>query len=125
MVFLGRDNQLLRFLLVGIINTMFGYGVFVVCLWSGLHYSGALAVATVLGTLFNFKSIGSLVFHSHDNSRIYRFLGVYCVVYVINTLGVGVSIRFGAPEWLGGLYFLLPIALLSYALNRRYVFYHE
>jgi putative flippase GtrA len=122
MLTLWRDTKLLKFLLVGVLNTAFGYSVFIICLWAGLHYSAAIAFATVLGTLFNFKSIGALVFRSHDNSRLFRFVGVYCVVYVVNVLGVGILLRFGVVEWLGGLILLLPLALLSYSLNSRYVF---
>lgn len=119
---MGLDPRLLKFLLVGGLNTAFGYSVFVVGLWAGLHYSAAIAVATVLGTLFNFKSTGTLVFRSRDNSRLWRFVAVYGVVYALNVLGVAVLLRLGVPEWLGGLLLALPLAILSYGLNSRYVF---
>ncbi|MGC7556563.1 GtrA family protein, partial [Pandoraea pneumonica] len=50
------EIRLVNYFLVGGLNTLFGYGVFAVCLWIGLHYSLAIAISTVLGTLFNFKS---------------------------------------------------------------------
>lgn len=52
------------FLLVGVMNAAFGYGCFAAFLYLGLHYSLALLLATILGVLFNFKSIGALVFGS-------------------------------------------------------------
>jgi putative flippase GtrA len=116
------DLRLLKFLMVGALNTVVGYSIYVLCLWAGLHYSAAIAVATVLGTLFNFKSTGSLVFRSHDNSLLIRFIAMYCAVYAVNLIGVGVLLQFGLAEWLSGLLLLLPLALLSYVLNSRFVF---
>lgn len=116
------NARFIKFLLVGVLNTLVGYGIYVICLWIGLHYSISLAVATILGTLFNFKSFGALVFGSKDNSLVFRFIAVYCVAYVINVLGVGMLFHLGVAEWLGGMVLLLPLALLSYFLNGRFVF---
>ncbi|WP_443113612.1 GtrA family protein [Herbaspirillum seropedicae] len=118
----GRNLQLLKFLLVGVLNTAVGYSIFLIALWAGLHYSIAIAVATVLGTLFNFKSTGTMVFRSHDNSRLIRFIMVYGVIYLLNVAGIALLRRFEFQEWLAGLFLLLPLALLSYVLNSRFVF---
>lgn len=117
-----HSRRFLRFLLVGGINTAFGYGAFVACLWLGMHYAMAVAVATMLGVLFNFKSTGTLVFKSRDNRKLPRFVGVYAIVYLANVVGIAILLRCGAPEWLGGLILILPCAILSYILNSRYVF---
>ena len=45
--------KLVRFLLVGVMNAVFGYGCFAGFLYLGLHYSMALLLATILGVLFN------------------------------------------------------------------------
>ena len=58
------DNQFVRFVLVGILNTAFGYGVYCLMLWIGLSYWWATLIANVLGVLFNFKTTGVLVFKS-------------------------------------------------------------
>jgi putative flippase GtrA len=117
-----RNTKLIKFFMVGALNTLFGYSVFLAFLWLGLHYSVAIAIATILGVLFNFKSIGFLVFQSKDNSRIYRFLFVYAIIYVLNVVGVGLLLLANIEEWLGGLILLLPLALLSFYLNSRFVF---
>lgn len=119
---ISRNPRFFKFLLVGLLNTVVGYSIFLLGLWFGLHYSASIAVATVLGTLFNFKSTGSLVFQSRDNSLLYRFLGIYCLVYAVNVAGVGVLLWQGISEWLGGLILLLPLAILSFYLNSRFVF---
>lgn len=113
---------MLRFLLVGGLNSLFGYGVFWLMLRLGLHYGAASAIATVLGVLFNFQSTGRLVFKSSDNSRIIRFVLVYVFVYGVNVAALAALLRLGVSAYIGGLLLILPLALLAYYLSARYVF---
>jgi len=117
-----QHGRLLRFFLVGALNTVVGYTIYITALWMDFHYSVAIMVATVLGTLFNFKSTGAIVFKSHDCSRLWRFVMIYILLYAINVIGVTVLIKFGLPAWFSGMLLLLPLAFLSYFLNSRYVF---
>ena len=116
------SGRFIRFLLVGGLNTAFGYAVFVASLWLGMHYALAGAISTVLGVLFNFKSTGRLVFGSQGNNKLPRFVAVYAILYLANTLAIGVMLKFGIPEWLGALLLILPSAIASYVLNRQFVF---
>lgn len=116
------SDRFLRFLLVGGLNTAFGYACFVGCLWLGMHYAIAAAATTVLGVLFNYKSTGTLVFRSRGSNRLPRFIAVYVVVYAVNVSALAAMLRLGIPAWLGGLILLLPSAILSYVLNRHFVF---
>jgi len=115
-------RRFFRFLLVGGINTAFGYAAFVACLWLGMHYAIAAAAATILGVLFNFHSTGKLVFSSTNYRHLPLFLGVYVVVYLVNVLGLSLLSMAKIPPWLGGLLLILPCAMLSYFLNSRFVF---
>lgn len=115
-------GQFVVFLLVGVLNTAFGYGCFALLVYAGLHYGVAALISTVLGVLFNFRTIGRLVFRSRDNRLLGRFVGVYVVVYAINLLALRAGQATGlGPYWTGAL-LLLPLALLSYYLQGRFVF---
>lgn len=114
--------RLFKFLLIGGLNTAFGYSVFLIALWSGMHYSLAAGVATILGILFNFKTTGRMVFENKDPSRLPWFILVYFIVYVVNVLGLKVFLAFGISAWMGGFFLILPCAVLSYILNKNYVF---
>jgi putative flippase GtrA len=114
--------KLIRFLLVGVMNAAFGYGCFAVLLYIGLHYSAALLAATVLGVLFNFKSTGALVFGSQNNRLIFRFIGGYSVVYGANVAGIALLGLIGLNPYLAGIMLIVPMALLSFFINNRYVF---
>lgn len=77
-------NKLIRFFLVSGLNTAFGYGLFALLLLIGLKYPIALFFSTIVGILFNFKTIGSIVFENHNNVLIFKFIGVYTVIYLFN-----------------------------------------
>ncbi len=114
--------KLLRFLLVGVLNAAFGYGCFAGFLYLGLHYSAALLLATVLGVAFNFKSTGSLVFGSKNNKLIFRFVAGYGVVYGANVAGIAALKLLGVEPYLAGMALIVPMALLSFVINNRFVF---
>lgn len=112
-----------RFLLVGLLNTLFGYGVFCGALALTDHAMIALTIATVAGVLFNFRSIGGLVFQSSNPRRLGRFVGVYAFLFVLNALALAGLQGFGLPPAVAQAGLLLPLSLLSFHLNRRLVFH--
>ncbi len=114
--------RFVRFLLVGLLNTAFGYGVFALLIAPGVPYPIATLLSTVAGVLFNFKSYGTLVFGSHDNRLLLRFIGVYAFCYAVNLIPLRWAERNGVSLILMGAAIALPMAALSFALNRRFVF---
>lgn len=114
--------QLLRFLVVGGLNTVFGYSLFVALTYIGVGYPIAIGLATVGGVLFNFQSVGRLVFGGAPRSRFWRFVGVYCVVYLVNLGGVRVILGLGINVYIANAIMLIPLSLVAFILNRRFVF---
>ena len=114
--------QFVKFLLVGFINSIFGYGCFALFLYIGLHYTLAVLLATICGVIFNFKSTGTLVFGSYDNRRIFLFIRTYVIIYFINIAGIQAFSYIGIGPYIGGAILILPMALLGYILNKRFVF---
>lgn len=116
------SQKFIRFLLVGALNTLFGYGLWALLLYIGLHYTIASAIGTVAGILFNFKTTGCLVFENKNNRLLLKFLMVYGLIYLLN-----ISLLYGFELlninlYLAGLIILLPQAFLSYTLMRCFVF---
>lgn len=114
--------QFIRFLFVGGLNTLFGYGVFVLLLFVGLHYSIAAFFGTILGILFNFKTTGIIVFSSHNNRLILKFFGVYGIVYVLNVLGLYLFSLINVNAYIAGAILILPMAFVAFLLNKKFVF---
>jgi putative flippase GtrA len=137
-------NKIVRFFLVSGLNTAFGYGLFAFLVYFGLHYIIAGFVATILGILFNFKTIGLLVFGNKKNGLILKFIGVYGINYVISMSLLTLLERSGIDillsSWLyritdllifrvprtnaciGAAILILPMGLFAYYLNHRFVF---
>lgn len=117
--------QFHRYLAVGLLNTLFGYGIFALLNYLGLGYPVALLLATVLGVLFNFKSIGILVFESRNNGLIFRFIAVYVVIYLLNLLGLKLLSVAHVNVYIAGAILLPLMAAVGFLVNKRFVFIHE
>lgn len=76
----------LKFLIVGLLNTIFGYIVFSIFIYFDFSYVLAVFFATALGVLFNYFSYGAYVFLSEACPLMFlKFLASYLVVYCVNT----------------------------------------
>lgn len=118
-----KYDKFIKFILVGILNTAFGYSLFALFIFLNMHYSLAVFLSTVLGVLFNFKTIGKLVFDSHDNSLIFRFIFVYVLLYLINISCLWFFKISGFENmYINGFVLLIPLALISFILNKKFVF---
>ena len=117
-----KNNRLIRFLLVGLVNTLFGYSIFVGLSLAGTSYYLSTLLATILGVLFNFKTIGKLVFKNHDNKLIFGFIAVYIAIYLLNITSLNLLLFLGINVLTAQAVLILPLALLSYSLNKIFVF---
>ncbi len=116
------QKQFVRFLFVGGLNTLVGYSLFAVLIFVGLHYTIAAFIGTVLGVLFNFKTTGKFVFDSHDNRLLWKFFGVYGLMYLLNIIGLYFLDILIKNIYISGAVLIFPMALVGFVLNKRFVF---
>ncbi len=116
------NNQFLRFLLVGGINTVFGYCMYALFTFMGLHYSIAMLLAQISGVIFNFYTTGRIVFNNSDARLFIRFFCVYITIYMVNVLLLGAFEQASYNMYIAGALLILPNALLSFFLNKILVF---
>ena len=114
--------QFLRFLVVGAVNTAFGYSVFAVFILLHLHYTVAALLSTTCGVLFNFKTTGVLVFKNKDNRLIFRFFGVYLITYLLTIGLLKIFNLYDVSNLIGGAIIALPMAFISFSLSKKFVF---
>ena len=112
----------LRFLVVGGVNTVFGYSVFALFILLGLHYVLAVLIGQVCGILFNFNTTGRIVFKNKDNRLIFRFFGVYLFTYLLNIGLLKLFEMAGVGSLVAGAIIVLPLAVVSFLLMRKFVF---
>ena len=118
------DSRFKLFLSAGVLNTAFGYLVYVVMVFAGFSYSNALVVATVLGVFFNYFSFGRLVFRGQRGFLVFlKFALAYCSVYTVNVSFLGILIRdVGLNAYFSQAICVPPSVLLSWVLMNHWVF---
>jgi len=114
--------QILRFFAVGGVNLAFGYAAFAIFILFGLPKELAAFFSTICGILFNFKTTGTIVFRNKNNRLIFRFFGVYLFTYLLNVGLLEVFEYFGVGPLVAGAIIILPVSLLGFFVNKRFVF---
>lgn len=119
--FVRRGTRLtaLRFLVVGGLNTLFGYAVFAGLYLAIGHRQISLVLATVAGMIFNFFTMGRLVFSNGSLRTIAPFILGYAVVLAANAAALEILARLGAPTLLAQAIALPAMAVLSFIINRH------
>ena len=106
--------ELYKYLFIGGVNAVFGYGVFVFFLFLDLHYSVAVLAATILGVMFNFQTYGRIVFKRHSWWLMGRFVFFYTALYFINIALLALFNLFLVDLYLAGAIAILFISYLGY-----------
>ena len=109
------------FLVVGVINTGFGYGAFAVFMLAGSGRDMAVVLGTIAGVIFNFRTIGS-VFAAQGISRLPHFVAAYGLLLGANLALLRVVTKIGVGPYPGEALVVLAIAPMSFLIMRRFVF---
>jgi putative flippase GtrA len=111
-----------RFILAGGLNTLFGYLVFAGLTRLGWQDVFAVPAATAAAVVFNFMTYGKLVFESLDARNLPRFVLGYVGLYCCNVGGLRALARVGLDAYKAQAVLVIPLAILSYVCNDRWVF---
>jgi putative flippase GtrA len=117
-----RDNEFIRFVLTGGVNTLFGFSVYAIAVTSNLHLAVALFVGMLAGTVFNFLTTGGYVFRQLAVARYPRFVACYFFIYGINLLMMNLFTHWLSSTLLIQGILSIPLAVLSYVILSRFVF---
>lgn len=114
--------QLIRFLIVGTINTGFSYGLYALFLFLGSQYQIASLSSLMLGIVFSFKTQGKFVFKVVDNTRFLRFVLSWTIIYIFNIFIISKLLFVGFDAYQAGAIALIPTTLFSFGLQKWVVF---
>lgn len=115
-----------RFIITGIVNTIFGYLAYVVGVkLIHLNYTGALVFSYILGVTFSYLTFRTFVFEDHGTKKqsYSKFILTYVAIFVFNwsALHFLVSILYWNELWAQIL--LVPCcAAISFIINNIFVF---
>ena len=113
-------RRLLRFLVVGGLNTALSLGVYFLALyWLKWPYYIASAASIVLGIAVGFKAHGAFVFGSAGS--FWRYLTCWALIYAVNTLMIALIRDYTGDYW--AQIILLPFTTaLSFYLMKKLVY---
>jgi len=114
--------QLVRFVLVGLLNTGFSYGIYAALLYAGADYVAANFGALVLGILFSFRTQGTLVFRNPSGRLFYRFCGSWLLIFLLNIGLITALLHVGLSAYAAGALALAPVAIGSFVVQKLLVF---
>lgn len=119
---LYQKHTVLRFILTGCLNTLFGYLVFSFFTWLGAHYSLAVFLVLLFGVLFNFYTYGNWVFYNNNTKLLPKFLLVYLFLYGIDTFSLSLMLSYKINIYIAQLIVTFPLAIFTYILTKDFVF---
>ncbi|OYX45551.1 MAG: hypothetical protein B7Z02_00915 [Rhodobacterales bacterium 32-67-9] len=107
--------RFLKFLVVGVANTAFGFAVYAVLLrLFGLPWQWALALSYVLGVLWNFATHGRLVFGTQGLSRLPAYVLAYVLLFFLNKWVLRALIAAGLSELWAQALLVFPMAMVAF-----------
>lgn len=117
------DSKFVRFIFVGILNTGFGCGVYCLLIFLGLSYWWAALLSQIIGVIFNFKTIGVLVFENGDNSLFLKFIACYVLGYFINITLIHLFVDYTPlNEYWSGICATPFVAVFSFIFQKTIVY---
>jgi putative flippase GtrA len=117
------EIQTIRFLVIGAINTAFGFAVFSVMMLAGVALWQALVGSTLAGIIFNFFTYGSVVFRQLSYTRLPRFVLAYLFILSVNAWLIEyISSTYETGKILAQAYLVVPAAIVSYLILSNFVF---
>ncbi len=115
------DEKFLKFLFVGVLNSVFAYIIYALFITIGLEANIALFFQYIIGVLWNFKTTGAIVFKNSDNKLIFKFILSYIFTFVLNSLLLNFLIKF-INDYLAQALLIPFIAVVSFLIFKFFVF---
>lgn len=116
-----RMVEIGRFVVAGVLNTAFGYGLYAALIWLGLDRYAAQAIGYVLGTGFNYFTYSRGVFSKARPAKL-RFAISYFGNYLINLTGLKLISYFVPNPYFAGAITTVVVVFCNYFVLKRFVF---
>lgn len=115
-------SRVARFLLAGIMNTVFGLTVYAAVDLAGAPVWVALAIGMAAGVAFSFVTMGAYAFRDLSLQRLPRFVLCYGANYLVNLGALDLLHPLVADAIVRQVLLTPPMAVFSYLCLSRFVF---
>jgi len=121
---IGPDlSKIVRFLLVGGLNTLVGYAVFSLAIYeTNGNITLSLLANIGVGVFFNYLSYGVGVFRSLGKQQFIKFCAAYLLIFVINYVALTIGKHWKLNVYLIQFINIFYLAPLSYYIFNKYVY---
>lgn len=117
----SRWRQLWRYYQAGIINTLFGYGLYAGMVAVGLNIYAAQAIGHVLGVAFNWFTYSRHAFRGSEGSA-GRFVLSYAVNYLLSVATLRMITMGVDNPYAAGLLTVAIVSVINYFILAKFVF---
>jgi len=115
--------RLFRFLIVGVFNTLFSYIVFFIVYYLIGQKELTVTISFIIAVSFNYQTISRYVFSDANEKKFLIFISVYLVGYFLNLIHLWITVDiYHINVYLAQISTLLYLPLLSFYLNKKYVY---
>jgi len=114
--------QPLRFVLVGGLNTAIAYALYALFVALGWPVAAASLGSLLLSVPIGFLTQGTMVFGGARARQLPRFIAAWALIYLANVAALWMLMRLGLNAYAAGAVALVPITVLSFVLQRGFVF---
>jgi putative flippase GtrA len=118
-------KQITRFGIVGVLNTIVGYGVYWMLIEMNINYILALPISSIIGIIHSYCWNKFWTFKSKQKSinEAIRFVAVYGITFIINLGLLTFMVEvLGLDKQVSGFISLLIVSLLSFIGHRLWSF---
>lgn len=119
------EKRFIRFLLVGGINTIVGYGTFAIFIYFNYHYYFSYIMSYVIGIANSYIWNKLFTFKSKNKSyrELLRFISVYLISFVIGSIFLYTAVdMLKINEYVAGLINLIFVTLISWIGHNKFSF---
>lgn len=110
-----------RYYQAGIVNTLFGYGLFAVMVALGMNMYLAQIASHLMGMTFNYFTYSRYAFADRSASK-YRFVLSYALNYLIGVALLALLSRAFPSPYVAGLLSTILVSAINYLFLRNLVF---
>jgi putative flippase GtrA len=114
-------RSLWRYYQAGIINTLFGYGLFSLFVWLGLNLFLAQITSHVIGMVFNYFTYSRHAFAGHTTTKA-RFALSYAANYLLGLMVLAALSHFILSPYLAGFLSIAVVSVVNFFVLKRLVF---
>lgn len=117
----SRLLELFRYYQAGIVNMLFGFGLYALLVWIGLDIYIAQLLAHLVGMAFNYFTYSHHVFSGSRPAK-FRFILSYTATYLLS-LGVLAAVaQFVVSPYLAGIITAVVVSAINYFALKLLVF---